>query len=135
MAKCANPSDASSCSSVKLCNSTGNASSSLKSSAVLNILSKNIWDLLNMRSKGQDNLRAIQGTDGARISMNWTNNGSSAFGAPICKDEGGGGGFGGGGLGGGWGRSEPSCLRAEEEKHEKGKDEELGLQLVPLEFC
>ena len=45
-----------------------------------------------MSSKGQDTLRAIHGRDGAKISMNWTNKGSSAFATPLCKDEGGGGG-------------------------------------------
>ena len=137
VARCANPSHASSRSSVKLYRSTGEASSGLKSSAVLNILCKNIWDLLNMSSKGHDNLRAIQGRDGARTSMNWTNRGNSARAAPTCKDEGGwvGGGSGGVWGGGGRGRKEPSCLHAEEEKQEKGEDEELGLALAPLEFC
>ena len=88
---------------VKLCRSTGNASSSRKSSAVLKILSKNIWDLLKANSTGQDNLRAIHGRDGTRTSINWTKSGNSALSGPTCKDESAAGGFRGGVSGGGRG--------------------------------
>ena len=54
-----------------------------------------------MSSKGQDNLRAIQGRDGAKPSVNWTSKGNSSRAAPTCNDEGGGWGFRGGVWGGG----------------------------------
>ena len=87
-----------------------------------------------MTSKGRDTLQAIHGIDGAKIFMNWTKKGSSTFATPLCKDEGGGGGFRGGC---GWqsrrrrkGRGLPGCLFAEEEEHKKGEDKGSGVPLA-----
>ena len=138
VAKCANPSHPSSRSSTKLCRSTGNASSNLKCSALLIIRSGNIWDLLNMSSKGQDNLRAIHGGYGGRISMNQTNKDSSPSTAPRGRDEGGGrfwGGLTGSAGEGGKGRGEPGCLCVEEEELEKGENKGSGLPLASLQLC